>query len=88
MEDAPEILALFSQSDCLAYIGDKGLKNQEDARKYIEDGPRKSYQDHGTGLLSVCLKSIDSVGKIGKSEPEEFVGLCDLLKRDDFEHLI
>lgn len=84
LTDAPQILAMFNQEDCKAYIGDKGLKDEFDARKYIEDGPRKSYQVNGFGLLSVCLKTEQSSEK-SKVSDGEFVGLCGLLKRDEFD---
>lgn len=84
LTDAPQILALFNQDDCKAYIGDKGLKDEFDARKYVEDGPQKSYQINGIGLLAVCLKN-EQPSISSKVASGEFVGLCGLLKRDEFD---
>jgi len=70
--DAPSILKLFNQEDCLKYIGDKGIRTIEDAENYITSGPIKSYQEHGLGLLAV-------------SKDDKFIGLCGLLKREEFE---
>jgi len=73
LDDAPFILTLFNQPDCIRFIGDKNLHTIEDAKNYIINGPQTSYREHGFGLLAVCLHS------------GETVGLCGLLKRDEYE---
>jgi [ribosomal protein S5]-alanine N-acetyltransferase len=70
-EDAPFILELLNDRAFLRYIGDKGVRNPADARRYIETGPLASYERHGFGLYRVELKN--------DGEP---VGMCGLLKRD------
>jgi RimJ/RimL family protein N-acetyltransferase len=72
--DAPFIFGLVNQPSWLRYIGDKGVHNLDDARRYINDGPRAMYERHGFGLYRVDLKS--------SGEP---IGLCGLLKRDALE---
>jgi RimJ/RimL family protein N-acetyltransferase len=53
------------------FIGDKGVRNLEDARQYILNGPIASYQQHGFGLYLVSRNA--------NNEP---IGMCGLLKRD------
>jgi RimJ/RimL family protein N-acetyltransferase len=69
--DAPFILDLLNDSDFLRYIGDKGVRTLDDARRYIADGPLASYARFGFGLDVVCLKTGGTP-----------VGICGLLKRD------
>jgi RimJ/RimL family protein N-acetyltransferase len=70
-DDAEFILELLNQPSFLQFIGDKGVRNTEDAIRYIETGPQASYERFGFGLYLVELK--DS----GVS-----LGICGLLKRD------
>jgi len=70
-EDAPFILELLNDPDWLRFIGDKGVRTLEDARRYVETGPAESYARHGFGLFLVARK------------PDEVsVGMCGLIKRD------
>ncbi|MEW6981707.1 GNAT family N-acetyltransferase [Colwelliaceae bacterium 6471] len=71
LDDAPTILTLFNEPDCIKFIGDKNLQTIEDAQQYIIGGPQSSYKKHGLGLLAVCLHS------------GEMIGLCGLLKREE-----
>jgi RimJ/RimL family protein N-acetyltransferase len=73
--DAPFILELLNEPAFLRDVGDKQVRSLEDARAYIETGPRASYRDHGFGLLRVELKTT--------GEP---IGICGLLKRDFLDH--
>ena len=72
--DADFIFRLVNQPSWLQYIGDKGVHNLDDARRYINDGPRTMYARHGLGLYRVSLKASG-----------EAIGLCGLLKRDTLE---
>lgn len=69
--DADFVLALHLSPGWLAYIGDRGVRDLETAQRYIQDGPLRSYAQHGFGLWVVVLK------KTGTP-----IGLCGLLKRD------
>jgi RimJ/RimL family protein N-acetyltransferase len=69
--DAAFILELLNDPDWLRYIGDKGVRNLDDARAYIENGPVAMYARHGFGLYCVELK-IDRTP----------IGMCGLIKRD------
>ena len=70
-KDAEFILRLLNEPSFLRYIGDKKVRTIEDAARYIENGPRASYERFGFGLFLVELKAT------GKS-----IGMCGLLKRD------
>ena len=71
-DDAPFILTLLNEPSFLRYIGDKKVRTIDDARGYILNGPRASYDRHGFGLNAVELA--DSLTPIG---------MCGLLKRDE-----
>ncbi len=68
--DAPFTLALLNDPDYLRYIGDKGARDLDAARRYIEQGPQRMYGEHGMGLLAVELQS--------NGAP---IGMCGLLRR-------
>lgn len=70
-DDADFILELLNQSSFLRYIGDKGVRNANDAIRYIQTGPIASYERFGFGLYLVELK-----------ETGASIGMCGLLKRD------
>ncbi len=70
-DDAEFILELLNQPSFLRYIGDKGVRNAEDAIRYIQTGPVASYDRFGFGLYLVELK-----------ESGVSIGMCGLLKRD------
>jgi RimJ/RimL family protein N-acetyltransferase len=70
-DDAAFVLRLVNEPAFLRYIGDRGVRNLDDARKYIADGPVAGFARHGHGLMRVDRKSD------GTS-----VGMCGVLKRD------
>lgn len=65
------ILELLNQPSFLRYIGDKAVRNTDDAINYIQTGPVASYERFGFGLYLVELKDT--------AVP---IGMCGLLKRD------
>ena len=69
--DAEFILELLNTPSFLKYIGDRGVRNAEDAREFIESRYRKSYRDHGYGLYAVVLKAEDAA-----------IGMCGFVRRD------
>jgi RimJ/RimL family protein N-acetyltransferase len=73
-DDAAFILNLLNQPSFVRYIGDKGVRTLEDARRYIEEGPVQSYQRYGFGLYLVEQKQTTTP-----------MGLCGLLKRESLE---
>ena len=74
--DTAFILRLVNEPSFLENIGDKGVRNEDDALKYLEDGPFASYAEHGFGLWRVGLKSSDVA-----------IGISGLIKRDTLDHV-
>ena len=70
-DDAEFINELLNQPSFLRYIGDKEVRNNADAVRYIQTGPIASYERFGFGLYLVELK-----------ETGASIGICGLLKRD------
>jgi ribosomal-protein-alanine N-acetyltransferase len=70
-DDAPFIVTLLNEPSWLRFIGDRGVRTVDDARRYIEEGPRKSYARNGFGLYLVERK-----------DDRQPVGLCGLLRRE------
>ncbi len=73
-EEAEFALRLLNEPSYLENIGDKGVRTLEQAAGYLREGPIKSYELHGHGLYRVVLK-----------ETQQLVGMCGLLKRDQFK---
>ena len=71
LEDAEFILQLLNEPSWLRFIGDKGVRNLEDAQAYILQGPIEMYARLGFGLYLVELK-----------EQCVSIGMCGLIKRD------
>jgi protein-tyrosine-phosphatase/RimJ/RimL family protein N-acetyltransferase len=70
-EDAPFILELLNDPAWLRYIGDRGVRTLGDARRYIEQGPRRMYAEHGFGPYLVERK-----------DDGASLGICGLFRRD------
>jgi RimJ/RimL family protein N-acetyltransferase len=73
-DDSTFILGLLNEPGFIAFIGDKGVRTEDDARQYLRDGPIGSYATNGFGLYLVRL-----------SDSGEPVGICGLVKRDEFD---
>ncbi len=71
LDDAPFILELVNDPGWLRFIGDRGVRNLDDARNYIVKGPIDMYTRLGYGLYLVEVKD----GKVP-------AGMCGLLRRD------
>jgi RimJ/RimL family protein N-acetyltransferase len=87
--DAEFILDLLNQPSFIKYIGDRNVRNLEQAREFIESRFTKSYLEHGFGLYLVELKpefcsAADAESEIQnlKSEIELPIGICGFVKRD------
>lgn len=70
-DDAPFVLRLVNDPDFLLHIGDRKVRNLDDARAYIANGPQASYEKNGFGLSVVEL-----------AESGEAIGMCGLIRRD------
>jgi len=69
--DAAFVLRLVNEPAFLRYIGDRGVRTLDDARRYIGDGPIAGYARDGYGLMRVERKSDGAA-----------LGMCGVLKRD------
>lgn len=74
LDDAAFILDLVNQPSWLENIGDKGVRNLDDARDYMRKGPMAMYEQHGFGLY--CIE---------RAADGAVMGLCGLIKRDTLE---
>ena len=73
-DDAEFIVELLNQPSFIRNIGDRGVRTNEDAVRYIQNGPVASYERFGFGLYLVELKDT--------AIP---IGICGLLKRETLE---
>lgn len=71
--DADLMFNLLNDTDFLRNIGDRGVRNLEQAGEYIQTGPVAMYRQHGFGLYKVQL---------GDGTP---IGTCGLIKRDGLD---
>ena len=74
IEDTDFILQLLNDPGWLRFIGDRGVRNVAQAKKYLQNGPIKSYAEHGFGLYAIERK-----------DGREKVGMCGLIKRPQLE---
>ena len=72
--DAPFIMELLNEPAWIRFIGNRGIKNVDDARGYIVKGPVAMYANKGFGLWLVERAS-DLMP----------LGICGLIKRDSLE---
>ena len=71
LDDDAFILRLVNEPAWLQFIGDRGVRNNADARDYLAKGPIAMYAKFGFGLWAVERKS-----------DGELLGICGLLQRD------
>lgn len=76
VEDFNFIFRLLNDPSWIKYIGDKGIKTEDDAKNYIQTGPLQMYKNFGFGLYLVTLK-----------ETAVPIGLCGLIKRPSLENI-
>jgi RimJ/RimL family protein N-acetyltransferase len=68
--DAPFILVLLNDPAWIEFIGDKGVRTQEDARNYLRSGPIAMYEREGFGLYLV-----------ERRRDRTPIGMCGLIRR-------
>ncbi len=73
-DDADFIIELLNDPSFIQNIGDRKVRNVEDARAYVLNGPVASYAKNGFGHSLVILKATG-----------ESIGMCGLIKRDALE---
>ena len=71
VDDKKFFFSLLNSPNWLQYIGDRGIKTDEDAENYIKNSLIKSYQENGFGLYKVSLKANHTP-----------IGICGFIKRD------
>ena len=69
--DASFINALLNTKSFIKFIGDRGVRSDDEARLFIRDRYRQSYIEHGYGLYSVIHKADDIP-----------IGVCGFVRRD------
>jgi RimJ/RimL family protein N-acetyltransferase len=74
LDDSQFILRLLNEPSFIQNIADRGVRNDNDARSYIQNGPVASYEQFGFGLYLVQLKDSGTP-----------IGICGLLKREAFD---
>lgn len=75
LSDAPFIYKLMNSEGWLKNIGDRNIKNIEDAEAYMSKNYLSSYEKHGFGPFLVSLK-----------ETGEPIGSSGLYKRNNLEY--
>jgi RimJ/RimL family protein N-acetyltransferase len=71
VEDAAFMRRLVNEPSWLEFIGDRGVRTEEDAREYLRKGALAMYDRYGFGLFAVEL-----------AEGGGAIGICGLVKRD------
>jgi RimJ/RimL family protein N-acetyltransferase len=75
IEDTAFIIELVNTPGWIKYIGDRNVKNEQQAIAYLENGPLKSYTDNGYGLWKVLLKA-----------EQKAIGMCGIINRENLDH--
>ena len=73
--DADFFLELLNDPGFLEHIGDRGIRDLDAARGYVETAVLSSYQRHGYGM---CVVEVKASGARA--------GLCGLVRRDWLDH--
>ncbi len=82
-DDDEFMLDLLNQPSFIKYIGDRFVRNEAQAREFIENRYRVSYSEHGFGLYAVELKNQSPEIRNPKSETRNpLIGICGFVKRD------
>jgi [ribosomal protein S5]-alanine N-acetyltransferase len=76
LDDSAFILRLLNEPSWIQYIGDKGVRTEDDAKNYIQTGPIQMYKEYGFGLYVVTIK-----------ETGVPIGICGLIKRPSLVHV-
>jgi len=71
LDDAAFVTALYNEPSFIEHIGDRGVRNSDDARRYLQSGPIAMYERFGFGLWHVARRADGAA-----------IGMCGLLKRD------
>ncbi len=75
LTDAPFFVELMNSPPFLRYIGDRNVRNEADAAKYLTNGMLKSYEQFGYGYYVV--RTLD----------EQPIGICGFLKKSFLDNV-
>jgi len=74
LNDAPFIFELMNSEGWIEFIGDRGIHNIENAKKYIKENYIKSYKENGYGAYLLQEKNDNAL-----------LGMCGLFNRPQLE---
>ena len=74
-EDAGYALRQLNEPSFIENIVDRGVRDLEQARAYLLNGPMSGYESNGFGLWAVVEKRSGQI-----------IGMCGLIKRPNLEH--
>ena len=74
LDDAGFVARLLNEPEFIRFIGDKGVRCEEDARLYLANGALADYQAHGYGAYLVRLRD--------GGDP---VGICGFYQRSNLD---
>ncbi|MEZ6196553.1 MAG: GNAT family N-acetyltransferase [Planctomycetota bacterium] len=74
-EDAPLVLRVLDDAEFRRFVADRGVRTEEDARRYLREGPLAIAAREGFGLWRVSHRD-DGRG----------IGVASILRRDEYEH--
>ena len=74
-DDSKFIIELLNSEGWIKYIGERNVKNEEDAKNYLQNGTLKSYEQNGYGLWLVETK-----------ENKIPIGMCGIIHRTELEN--
>lgn len=78
LDDAAFIVELLNDPGWLKHIGDRGVRTQDDARRYLSAGPIAAGARQGFALWAVLRRDDPSGAPIG---------MCGLVRREGLEHV-
>jgi [ribosomal protein S5]-alanine N-acetyltransferase len=73
-DDAAFLVELLNTPGFLRFIGDRGVRNDADAHRYVAEGPAASFATNGHGLMAVVRR-----------DDGERLGMCGMLRRDTLD---
>jgi RimJ/RimL family protein N-acetyltransferase len=72
--DAGLMLAIWNDPDFIRFVGDRGVRTEQEALKALQDGALKQWSDLGYGAYRVARR--------GETKP---LGICGLFKRENLD---
>ena len=73
--DAGLMLTIWNDPDFIRFVGDRGIRTEQEALKALQDGALKQWSDLGYGAY-----------RIEKQGGSEALGICGLFKRENLDN--